>query len=420
MDQLMEEPENIRTLEQTASDISQIFSVSSYHVSRRHFMKDLYQIRTVDASDIEVKKRHTPSTSFIQVQYPFSTNEELASNFVSVDKVNVRFGLILNEMDALATDVGYKYVRTRKAGVRDNFRIVSAVVDRMDFFSKIKANQDFKMNGYVMYVAKSSLVVGIDFYSKKNDNWEFLGNASYILAARTMDDKPYKVPQLSFKGELDLLKCKSRFEYGYHVQAESKAHKDASEYQHSPNDEEAEEIHNLLFSLHQQRQLNLEERRAFVPVEKTVNNSYILIQPQKNVFGDLASGGHILREAYELSYITCHLFCERQPFEFIGLDRLYYKLPVHLGSGYELTSKVTYSDEEYFRVNTSLSNIVKPEDFNDTDMEGLGPNTPQNAEFNFTFRFPEGMGKRKRIMPANYDDALVYLMNKRMLKKFLF
>ena len=78
----------------------------------------------------------------------------------------------------------------------------------MDFFHKIKADQDFKMNGYVMYVSKSSLVVGIDLFTKKKDSsdWEFLGNASHILAVRTTDNKPYKVPQISFSGEDDLIK----------------------------------------------------------------------------------------------------------------------------------------------------------------------------------------------------------------------
>ena len=311
-------------------------------------------------------------------------------------------------MDALATDVGYKYVRTLKSGARDNFSIVTAVVDRMDFFHKIKANRDFKMNGYVMYVSKTSFVVGIDLYTKhENSEWRFLGNASYILATRTLENKGYKVPSLSFAGEKDLLKCKTRFEYGYHVHAESRAQFGETEYKTSPTNEESEEIHNLLFTLHQQKQFAVEERRAFVPMNKTINSSYILIQPQKNVFGDLASGGHILREAFELSWLTSHLFCERQKFQFIGLDRLYYSKPSPLGSGHHLKAKITYTDEEYFRVNVSLNNIVK---------SLQGPST----EFNFTFKFPEEMGKRKRIMPSNYDDALTYLMHKRMNKKFLF
>ena len=98
---LMTEPENIKNLKNTSSDTSQIFSVSSYHQNRRNFVKDLYEIRTVDAAEIDSDLKHTPSTSFIQMYFPFSKNEELASNFVSVDKVNIRFGLILTEMDAL-------------------------------------------------------------------------------------------------------------------------------------------------------------------------------------------------------------------------------------------------------------------------------------------------------------------------------
>ena len=123
-----------------------------------------------------------------------------------------------------------------------------------------------------------------------------------------MDNLACTVPQLSFKGKKDLLKCKARFEYGYDVQAESKAQMCLTEYQCSPTDTESEEIHNLLFTLHNQNQHSLEERKAFVPMNKTLNSSYILIQSQKNVFGNFASGGHVIKEAFELSYITSHLF----------------------------------------------------------------------------------------------------------------
>lgn len=97
----MSEPENIKNLKDVLNDTSQIFSVSSYYHNRRNFKKNLYEIRTVDSADIDKDNKHTPSTSFIQMYFPFSKNKELASNFVSVDRENVRFGLILTEMDAL-------------------------------------------------------------------------------------------------------------------------------------------------------------------------------------------------------------------------------------------------------------------------------------------------------------------------------
>jgi len=89
---LMTQPENVRKLEPVSHDMSQIFSVNSYHKSKRNFKKDLYEIYTVDATDIDKEVRHTPSTSFIQKHFPFSQNKELASNFVSSEKVTAEDG----------------------------------------------------------------------------------------------------------------------------------------------------------------------------------------------------------------------------------------------------------------------------------------------------------------------------------------
>jgi hypothetical protein len=86
-------------------------------------------------------------------------------------------------------------------------------------------------------------------------------------------------------------------------------------------------------------------------MSRTLNHAYLLIQPQRNVASGYASGGYTMKEAYHLAFITGHLFCERQPFEFVGLDRQYYPTPALLGDGFKLEAKVTYGNKEYFRIN---------------------------------------------------------------------
>ena len=81
--QLVEDPEGIRTLGKTETDMSQIFSISSLHESRRNFLKGLYKIRTLDAAHCD-QNSHTHNNSFIQVHFSFSKNKDLAYNFISV------------------------------------------------------------------------------------------------------------------------------------------------------------------------------------------------------------------------------------------------------------------------------------------------------------------------------------------------
>ena len=66
--QLMEDPEGIRTLGKTEADMSQIFSISSLHESRRNFLKGLYKIKTLDAAHCD-QNSHTHNNSFIQVHF---------------------------------------------------------------------------------------------------------------------------------------------------------------------------------------------------------------------------------------------------------------------------------------------------------------------------------------------------------------
>jgi acyl-CoA hydrolase len=403
----MNEPEILKPLGPTEMDMSQIFSLSTYDNWHKHYIKGMYQIKTVDATQIPKERRHTPTTSYIQYTYPFSKSDELRHDFVTHDKKGIKSGLILNEMDSLALDVGHKYIRTKKAGVTDNFRLVTLVIDKVNFFHKILSNQDVKMNGYVMYVSHSCIVVGIDlFLQEKEGEWTFLGNATYVLAARTMEHKPFQVPKLSFNGEMRLMKCKTRFEYGYHIKNEWFNNKDLSIYNQPPTDQESGEIHDLLFTLYQQKQLESSERKAYVPMSRTLNTSYILIQPQRNVAAGYASGGYTLKSAYQLAFITGHLFCETQPFEFVGLDRQYFPTPALLGDGFKMEAKVTYSNKEYFRINASMTNIK--ESVRDSA-----------SEFNFTYKFQNGLGERKSVMPGNYVDAMMYLMNRKKMDQFM-
>jgi acyl-coenzyme A thioesterase 9 len=80
---------------------------------------------------------------------------------------DIRYGKIIEELDALAGDCSYKYLL--KDDHQDNFNpetrpytLVTVSVDRIDFMDKLSANKDLRLSAYMLMAKGSTLMVKID------------------------------------------------------------------------------------------------------------------------------------------------------------------------------------------------------------------------------------------------------------------
>lgn len=80
---------------------------------------------------------------------------------------SLRYGKIIEELDAMAADCSYKYLiknddaQSFDPDLRDYF-LVTVSVDRVDFMGKLSANHDLKLSAYMLMAKGSTLMIKID------------------------------------------------------------------------------------------------------------------------------------------------------------------------------------------------------------------------------------------------------------------
>ena len=74
---------------------------------------------------------------------------------------SIRYGKIIEEIDALTGDCCYKYMRSRgtlPSDHKNDYTLVTVSVDRVDFMRKITSNHDLKLSAYILNATGSTLI----------------------------------------------------------------------------------------------------------------------------------------------------------------------------------------------------------------------------------------------------------------------
>jgi hypothetical protein len=132
------------------------------------FEKGVYKIRTTDFDLIkEQKAQHSQFASHVESEYLFTQDANLKSQYCRLGGKSLRFGKVIEELDAMAGDCSYKYLM--KNDDEANFDptqrpyfLVTVSVDRVDFMSKLSAERDLKLSAYMLFAKGSTLMVKID------------------------------------------------------------------------------------------------------------------------------------------------------------------------------------------------------------------------------------------------------------------
>ena len=107
----------------------------------RSFDEKSFEIKVVP-SELVIEKglQNTPLSSLVEVEYKFKDYPQLRSKYLTINE-GIRFGKIVEEMDALAGDCCYKYmlqndIEQMESGVFP-FYLVTVSVDRIEFANRI-------------------------------------------------------------------------------------------------------------------------------------------------------------------------------------------------------------------------------------------------------------------------------------------
>ncbi len=105
----------------------------------------------------------------------FAQNHELRKNYCTVGEKCLRYGKIIEELDAMAGDCSYKYIMQNDDDAtfdpsKRPYYLVTVSVDRVDFMNKLSADKDLKLSAYMLMAKGSSLMVKIDVLQKSADS----------------------------------------------------------------------------------------------------------------------------------------------------------------------------------------------------------------------------------------------------------
>ena len=124
---------------------------------------------------------NTPLASHVETTYLFSQDEKLKERYSRSDQSAnyIRYGKIIEELDAIAGDCSYKYLLQNldasnfNAETREYF-LVTVSVDRIDFMDKLSADKDMRLSGYMLMAKGSTLMVKIDVLQRDTPEGEWL------------------------------------------------------------------------------------------------------------------------------------------------------------------------------------------------------------------------------------------------------
>ena len=131
---------------------------------KRSYDMGLFSLKTIP--QIVGSLKHTALSSTIECTYQFGQSEYLRGRYKSITQSSntIRFGKIVEEMDAFAGDCCYKYMCPDGQSENLPFFIVTVSVDRIEFANKIDGNKDLKMVASMMFAKRSTLVVKIECF----------------------------------------------------------------------------------------------------------------------------------------------------------------------------------------------------------------------------------------------------------------
>lgn len=145
-----------------------------------------------------------PSDSFVEINYPFSSNKSIRDEYVNIYG-NIRFGKILEDLDAMAGNIANIHADDNNPSTRP-LNLVTASLDRMDLLSKMELNNDMRMCGNVSYAGTSSIEVRIvlETNDKIKNQWQTLLLSTFTMVALS-NGKPVPVNKISPETENEKL-----------------------------------------------------------------------------------------------------------------------------------------------------------------------------------------------------------------------
>ena len=327
---------------------------------RRNKPIHLLEVHVADTQSSKQENRRTPCVSWISVTYPLASSALLREQYQRFKTTELRFGKLVEDMDALAGDVAVRHMKgghiptnednnntyARPGSTPTSTTVVTASVDRIAWVSRPDSGADLRLEGQVSWVGKSSLEVVVAAHQRKMDAWSPLGEARLVFVAmptasvaeaKAKKIKLELVPQLhpATDNEKRLFRrgnrshearTKLRSEERNRRRAAGLSEKSLDAMYALPTPQETGMLHRHLLrwsgeGLRTARTVLSYDRPLIevsdvpdtaatlvppIPIERTVVSNSLLMHAQERNANGLMFGGHLMRECIELAWIAAY------------------------------------------------------------------------------------------------------------------
>ena len=353
--------------------------------------------QNVTTSDC-VPPSKSPSESQTEISYPFSTEEILKEAYQN-PWGEMRFGKILEDLDALAGNIAFHHVF-------GNPVIVTAGVDRIRIRKRPLIGQDVHLSGKVTWVGTSSMEIRMQ--CSESETCEEWLEAYFTFVCLDPDTKKAcRIPPLLPETKEE----RAHFELGaLKAQAKKQSRKNRIQVG-QPLTEGSLKIDQEAAALLEEagpllRMPSLAASNSILMGSTAMQNAMIA-QPQVRNLHDRIFGGFLMRRAFELAFANAYVFGGKRPI-FLEVDDISFESAVDIGDLLVFNSRVLYTAPEGgFLGDYLIDHKGMPLVMVEVEAWVTEPERAQarvSNHFHFTFALPEGSTCRQ-VLPGNIDEA---------------
>ncbi|CAJ1951306.1 unnamed protein product [Cylindrotheca closterium] len=341
-----------------------------------------------------------PRQSTTSVSYPFSTNEFLKESYRN-PWGQVRFGKILEDLDALAGNIAFAHVQDPA------MTIVTASVDKIHISKVSSLETDLVLSGKVTYVGSSSMEIRMQCRNLDDSEDEYWLEAFFTFVATDPETKrPVKIAPLKPESLLEERHFAAGKQRATARKEARKARKEASGSIGATSGKFGAIAKDLMDQAGPVINMPSISSPDKILMAQTELQNCELAQPQTRNMASQIFGGFLMRKAYELAHSTAYIFGGTLP-TFYEVDEVSFGMPVNVGDLLKFNSRVMYtytsSDKSTLRCFDGLSQTVSVE-VEAWVIDPIHHSAKLSNKFYFTYAMPSDVPLR-RVLPSNMEEA---------------
>lgn len=351
---------------------------------------------------LDLDSPRPPSQSETKVSYPFSNDEFLRETYRNVWG-QVRFGKILEDLDALAGNIAFAHVQDPR------IIIVTASVDRIRLMGMPSIQLDQHLSGKVTFVGTSSMEIRMHCTDDHGREW--MEAYFTFVATDPTTKRPQRIPPLKPETPEEI----AQFEAASR-RAQMKKEARIKKKTGASLDPEIEHVAAKL----------LQEAGPLVNMPSLANPNSILVtqtalqsieiaQPQARNMANQIFGGFLMRRACELAWSTAYVFGGTRPI-FYEVDQVQFSMPVNVGDILNFHSRILYRNTKKELKDFSGLSLQSDIAMVSVEVEAwiVDPSKASaklSNQFYFTFVLPnKNSSDVRKVLPSNMEEARVMAM----------